>query len=534
MRDRRPSAGNENRDRQSVQRARPGHSRGDRGATARVPPGADHADDAGTGTCSSEELAAAAGVNSAKLRKDLSYLGSYGTRGVGYDVDYLRYQIAREIGLTQDWPVVIVGIGNLGHALANYSGFRSRGFRVVALLDADPERHREIVAGVDVRPFDDLEQIVGEHGVAIGVIATPAAAAQDVADRMVAAGITSILNFAPAVLVVPDGVDVRKVDLSIELQILAYHEQRKAQSAARRRRPHERPGRRHLPPRRPGRGARAASPSTPTVRPSCSRDVAAGEHVIEAAVVATCNRLEVYADVDRFHGSVEELSGLLVERAGRADRGRCSPHLYVHYDDGAVSHLFHVAAGPRLDGRRREPDPRPGARGAAPAARRPAPSARRSTRCSSRPCGSASACTPRPTSTAPRRPSVGAALDRADRRDGSPAVACVVVGAGSMAAPGRRHARAPRAPPTSSSSTAPPTAPAASPPSTASRAAALAELAAEVAAADVVVACTGATGVLVDADDGPARARRPARWPWSTSPCRTTSTRPSPTSPASP
>ncbi len=184
--------------------------------------------DAGTTTCSSEDLAQAAGVNSAKLRKDLSYLGSYGTRGVGYDVDYLRYQIAREIGVTQDWPVVIVGIGNLGHALANFSGFRSRGFRVVALLDADPERQDEVVAGVDVRPFDDLDAIVTEHGVAIGVIATPAAAAQDVADRMVAAGITSILNFAPTVLTVGTGVDVRKVDLSIELQILAYHEQRKS------------------------------------------------------------------------------------------------------------------------------------------------------------------------------------------------------------------------------------------------------------------------------------------------------------------
>jgi redox-sensing transcriptional repressor len=183
-------------------------------------------------TCSSEDLAAAAGVNSAKLRKDLSYLGSYGTRGVGYDVDYLRYQIAREIGVTQDWPVVIVGIGNLGHALANYSGFRSRGFRVVALLDADPERHAEIVAGVDVRPFDDLTQIVREQGVAIGVIATPAAAAQAVADKMVEVGITSILNFAPTVLNVGPGVDVRKVDLSIELQILAYHEQRKAAAEA--------------------------------------------------------------------------------------------------------------------------------------------------------------------------------------------------------------------------------------------------------------------------------------------------------------
>ena len=179
-------------------------------------------------TCSSEELAAAAGVNSAKLRKDLSYLGSYGTRGVGYDVEYLTYQIAREIGVTQDWPVVIVGIGNLGHALANYSGFRSRGFRVVALLDADLDRKYDEVAGLPVQPFDDLEEIVAEHSVAIGVIATPALAAQSVADRMVAAGITSILNFAPSVLTVPAGVDVRKVDLSIELQILAYHEQRKA------------------------------------------------------------------------------------------------------------------------------------------------------------------------------------------------------------------------------------------------------------------------------------------------------------------
>jgi redox-sensing transcriptional repressor len=188
--------------------------------------------DQGTSTCSSEDLALAAGVNSAKLRKDLSYLGSYGTRGVGYDVDYLRYQIAREIGVTQDLPVVIVGIGNLGHALANFSGFRSRGFRVVALLDADPDRHGEQVAGIEVRAFDDLESIVREHSVAIGVIATPALAAQDVADRMVEAGISSILNFAPVVISVPSGVDVRKVDLSIELQILAYHNQRRSSEAA--------------------------------------------------------------------------------------------------------------------------------------------------------------------------------------------------------------------------------------------------------------------------------------------------------------
>ena len=184
--------------------------------------------EAGTSTCSSLELASATGVNSAKLRKDLSHLGSYGTRGVGYDVEYLRYQISREIGLTQDWPVVVVGIGNLGHALANYSGFSSRGFRTVALLDADGGRKGEVVAGLKIRGFDELAAVVAEHGVGIGVIATPAVAAQDVCDRMVAVGIRSILNFAPTIISVPDGVDVRRVDLSSELQILAYHEQRRA------------------------------------------------------------------------------------------------------------------------------------------------------------------------------------------------------------------------------------------------------------------------------------------------------------------
>ncbi|WP_327067490.1 redox-sensing transcriptional repressor Rex [Kitasatospora sp. NBC_01250] len=179
-------------------------------------------------TVSSEELAAAAGVNSAKLRKDFSYLGSYGTRGVGYDVEYLVYQISRELGLTQDWPVVIVGIGNLGHALANYGGFASRGFRVAALLDADPAVVGGSAAGLPVRHMDELESIVESQQVSIGVITTPPGAAQQVCDRLVEAGVTSILNFAPTVLTVPDGVDVRKVDLSIELQILAFHEQRKA------------------------------------------------------------------------------------------------------------------------------------------------------------------------------------------------------------------------------------------------------------------------------------------------------------------
>jgi redox-sensing transcriptional repressor len=183
--------------------------------------------DGGETTVSSDSLAAAAGVNSAKVRKDLSYLGSYGTRGVGYDVQYLVYQISRELGLTQDWSVVIVGVGNLGHALANYGGFAQRGFSIAALLDVDSRRIGEHVAGQVVRHLNDIDEVVRECSVSIGVIATPAHAAQEVADKLVASGVTSILNFAPVLLVVPAGVDVRKVDLSLELQILSFHEQRK-------------------------------------------------------------------------------------------------------------------------------------------------------------------------------------------------------------------------------------------------------------------------------------------------------------------
>src|SRR5690348_1153685 len=131
-------------------------------------------------TVSSEELAAAAGVNSAKLRKDLSHLGSYGTRGVGYDVEYLVYQVSRELDLTQDWPVVIVGAGNLGRALANYGGFASRGFRIAALLDCDPAVVGTVIAKHTVQSAADIEELVAKHAVSIGVIATPATSAQAV------------------------------------------------------------------------------------------------------------------------------------------------------------------------------------------------------------------------------------------------------------------------------------------------------------------------------------------------------------------
>ncbi len=177
-------------------------------------------------TVSSDELAQMAGVNAAKVRKDLSYLGSYGTRGVGYDVEYLLYQITRELGLTQDLPAAIIGLGNLGRALASFKGFAERGFKISALFDVDDSVVGTNVGRIKVRHLDDLKDIVAEEGVVIGIIATPPAPAQLVAERLADAGIKSILNFAPAVVKVPPDVTVRKVDLSIELQILSFYQQR--------------------------------------------------------------------------------------------------------------------------------------------------------------------------------------------------------------------------------------------------------------------------------------------------------------------
>ena len=189
--------------------------------------------DQGVQTVSSDELARNCGVSPAKLRKDLSHLGSYGTRGVGYDVEFLSYHISRELGLTSPWGVVIGGLGNLGHALAAYRGFASRGFNVVAVLDTHPDVVGTVVEvggkQLRVQSIADAGAVVQRTRAAIGVIATPAEVAQDVCDRLVAAGIRIVLNFAPAVLDTPAEVEVRKVDLAVELQILAFHEQRRGE-----------------------------------------------------------------------------------------------------------------------------------------------------------------------------------------------------------------------------------------------------------------------------------------------------------------
>jgi redox-sensing transcriptional repressor len=177
----------------------------------------------GASTTSSEQLAELVGASPAQLRKDLSYLGAGGRRGVGYEVDHLRKQIAQALGMTQERHVVIVGIGNLGHALATYSGFADRGFVLVGLFDADPDVVGSTVGGHRVQHVDGLEDVIAAADASIAVVATPASVAQATTDRLVAAGVTGILNFAPRTVRVPDGVDVREVDLGSELQILGFH-----------------------------------------------------------------------------------------------------------------------------------------------------------------------------------------------------------------------------------------------------------------------------------------------------------------------
>jgi redox-sensing transcriptional repressor len=183
--------------------------------------------DGGRSTVASGELAAAAGVNPAGLRKDLSHLGPCGVRGVGYEVATLRDRISGVLGVERARACVLVGIGNLGSALADYAGFGSRGFEFVGLFDAAESRIGQHIGGLTVRPIDELEEVVTTTQASIGVITTPAEVAQSVCDRLAAAGVRSILNFAPVTLAAPPGVDIRKVDLSVELQVLAFVGQQK-------------------------------------------------------------------------------------------------------------------------------------------------------------------------------------------------------------------------------------------------------------------------------------------------------------------
>jgi len=177
---------------------------------------------------SSETLADLAGVNAATVRRDLASLGITGTRGVGYDISYLMHEVGIELGIYDDWPVVIVGAGNLGRALANYSGLSTSGFPVRAVVDVDPALVGTKVGNLVVENITDLGEIVVRHQIGVGVIATPPQAAQGVADALISAGVGSLLNFTAQMLTVPEEVVARRVDLATELQILSFYQQRSA------------------------------------------------------------------------------------------------------------------------------------------------------------------------------------------------------------------------------------------------------------------------------------------------------------------
>ena len=188
--------------------------------------------DAGTLIVSSEELAAAAGVGSAKLRKDLSFLGPNGVRGVGYDVARLRSRIERALGLEQGHRVILVGVGNLGRALAGYGGFARRGFTMVGLFDTAPELIGTTVGELPVRDVADLMPACVELEPTIAVVAVPDEAAQLTCDRLVEAGVRCVLSFSPLALDVPGHVEVRRVDLAVEMQMLSFSNTRNGLAAS--------------------------------------------------------------------------------------------------------------------------------------------------------------------------------------------------------------------------------------------------------------------------------------------------------------
>jgi redox-sensing transcriptional repressor len=174
------------------------------------------------GTVSSEALAKAAGVKPTQLRKDLAYFGTFGTRGLGYDVAELSEKIADELGTSSLQPVILVGVGNLGLALLSYRGFEKEGFEIIAAFDAAPRRKRDKTIKQPILPMDDLAEFIKKHGVKMAILSVPAAAAQTVANRLIEVGVMGILNFSPIVLAVPEDVIVNNVNLAIELENLSY------------------------------------------------------------------------------------------------------------------------------------------------------------------------------------------------------------------------------------------------------------------------------------------------------------------------
>jgi redox-sensing transcriptional repressor len=179
----------------------------------------------GISTVSSEALARAAGVKPTQLRKDLAYFGTFGTRGLGYDVGALSKKISDKLGTSRLQPVILVGVGHLGLSLLSYRGFEKEGFEIVAAFDADPQRRRDKEIKQPIYGMEELPTFVREQNVKMAILTVPAAAAQEVANHLVEAGIVGILNFSPIVLAVAEEVMVNNVNLAIELENLSYFTQ---------------------------------------------------------------------------------------------------------------------------------------------------------------------------------------------------------------------------------------------------------------------------------------------------------------------
>lgn len=174
-------------------------------------------------TISSGDIAEGVGVSPAQVRKDLAYFGEFGIRGVGYNVKDLHKDILKILGLSTEWSVSIVGLGNLGLALSTYRGFKERGFIITSLFDNDPNKIGRIIDGVEVMPIERIEEVVPRMKTQIGAITVPSAHAQEIANKLVKSGVKAILNFAPIVLNVPPEVELRNVDLSVNLEVLTFN-----------------------------------------------------------------------------------------------------------------------------------------------------------------------------------------------------------------------------------------------------------------------------------------------------------------------
>ncbi|HHT63072.1 MAG: redox-sensing transcriptional repressor Rex [Bacillota bacterium] len=179
-------------------------------------------DQKGIVTTSSGEIADGVGVSPAQVRKDLAYFGEFGTRGVGYNVKDLHHHVLKILGLTNEWPVVLVGAGNLGTALCVYRGFRERGFKIVGVLDSDPKKHGQPLGDLVILPMDKMEEIIKENDVKMGIVTVPSDFAQDIVNLLVKYGVKAILNFAPRAITVPEDVELRNVDLAVNLEVLTF------------------------------------------------------------------------------------------------------------------------------------------------------------------------------------------------------------------------------------------------------------------------------------------------------------------------